>query len=213
MTERGFVKAQSDNLPKVHVFMMSTYLTSNPNFTSVEIKGVKALRSQRESYGDSAVGYVQVKREGNICTVKARITPEHNVRQKCYAVTLSCNEAEETILSVECEDCAAHKGGCKHALAFLAWLHRRSEDPPSTSVDCYWKKSKLSSVGTSLKFIKAKDICNAPKKPKLVSTETSQESFLTVVIKDSKEVGDTDNQLMKYFKEPSNCEKMSIHRL
>ncbi|KAF9799511.1 hypothetical protein SFRURICE_018698 [Spodoptera frugiperda] len=47
--------------------------------------------------------------EGNICTVKARITPEHNVRQKCYSVTLVCDEAEETVLSVQCEDCAAHK--------------------------------------------------------------------------------------------------------
>lgn len=67
-------------------------------------------RSGRETYGDSAVGYVQVKREGDICTVKVRITPEHSVRQKCYSVTLVCDEAQETVLSVQCEDCAAHKG-------------------------------------------------------------------------------------------------------
>ena len=40
------------------------------------------LRSSRESYGDNAVGYVQVKRNGNVCTVKASVTPEHNVRKK-----------------------------------------------------------------------------------------------------------------------------------
>lgn len=68
-------------------------------------------RSKRSSYGDSAIGYVQLKREGDICTVKARITPEHNVRQKSYAVTVTCDEAEETVMSVQCEDCAAHKGG------------------------------------------------------------------------------------------------------
>ncbi|XP_026741056.1 uncharacterized protein LOC113503360 [Trichoplusia ni] len=214
MTDTGFVKAQSDNLPKIDVFMMSTFFASNPDFTSAEIKGVKATRSGRESYGDSAIGYVQVKREGNICIVKARITPEHNVRQKCYTVTATCNEAEETVMSVLCEDCAAHKGGCKHAIAFLAWLHRRSEDPPSTSVDCYWKKSKLSSVGTSLKFIKAKDICNATKtQPNPASTQTSQESFFSIVKTYSKKVGDTENQLMKYYKEPSNSEKLSIHYL
>ncbi|XP_072943451.1 uncharacterized protein [Epargyreus clarus] len=163
MTEIGFVKAQSDNLPKIDAFMMTAYFASNPDFMSAEIKGVKAARSERESYGDSAVGYVQVKREGNICVVRARITPEHNVHQKCYAVQAICDETEETIISVQCEDCAAHLGGCKHAIAFLAWLHRRSEDPPSTSTECYWKKSKLASIGTQLKFIKAKDICSVPK--------------------------------------------------
>lgn len=53
-----------------------------------------------------------MKRDGDICVVKARITPEHNVRQKCYAVTCTCNETEENILSVQCEDCAAHLGNC-----------------------------------------------------------------------------------------------------
>lgn len=67
-------------------------------------------RSERESYGESAIGYVQVKREKDICAVKAKITPEHNVRQKCYNVTATCNETEEHILSVQCEDCAAHLG-------------------------------------------------------------------------------------------------------
>lgn len=107
MTDNGFVKAQSDNLPKIDAFMMTTYFASNPDFTSAEVKGVKAARSQRESYGDSAVGYVQIKREGNLCVVKARITPEHNVRQKSYAVQAVCDEAEETVISVECLDCAS----------------------------------------------------------------------------------------------------------
>ncbi|XP_075986122.1 uncharacterized protein LOC142983144 [Anticarsia gemmatalis] len=219
MTDIGFVKAQSDNLPKIDVFMMTTFFASNLDFTSTEIKGVKAARSGRETYGDSAVGYVQVKREGDICTVKARITPEHSVRQKCYSVTLVCDEAQEIVLSVQCEDCAAHKGGCKHAIAFLVWVHRRSEDPPSTSVDCYWKKSKLSSVGTSLKFIKAKDICNVPKtqtKPVCdadMSTQGSKDSFLSIVKKFNKKAGDTSNQLMKYYTEPTDIEKISIHHL
>lgn len=44
MTETGFVKAQSDNLPKIDVFMMTAYFASNLDFTSAEIKGVKAAR-------------------------------------------------------------------------------------------------------------------------------------------------------------------------
>ncbi|KAG5887786.1 hypothetical protein JTB14_024001 [Gonioctena quinquepunctata] len=108
---------------------MISFFANYPDFTSAEIRGVKAARSERDSYGDSAIGYVQVKREANICVVKARITPEHNVKQKCYSVTAVCDEAEQTIISAECEDCAAHLGGCKHAIAFIAWLHRLARPP------------------------------------------------------------------------------------
>ncbi|KAL0829610.1 hypothetical protein ABMA28_003116 [Loxostege sticticalis] len=69
-------------------------------------------KSERQSYGDAAIGYVQVKRDGSgICIVKARITPEHNVRLKCYAVTAIYNENVK-INSVTCEDCSAHLGRC-----------------------------------------------------------------------------------------------------
>lgn len=37
------------------------------------------------------------------------------------------------------------------------WLHRRSEEPSKTEVSCYWAKSKLSKVGTSIKFLTLKD--------------------------------------------------------
>ena len=87
---------------------------------------------------------MQVKREGDVCLVKCRITPEHRVRSKPYQCTLKCNEKDGEVLCVECEDCAASKGGCKHAIAFLMWLHRRSEEPATTAVKCYWKKSTLS---------------------------------------------------------------------
>ncbi|KAG5870444.1 hypothetical protein JTB14_003333 [Gonioctena quinquepunctata] len=33
------------------------------------------------------------------------------------------------------------------------WVHRRSEEPSSTSITSYWKKPRLSAVGTSTKFI------------------------------------------------------------
>ncbi|CAB3257902.1 unnamed protein product [Arctia plantaginis] len=158
--------------------------------------------SERESYGDSAIGYVQVKREKDVCIVRGRITPEHNVHQKCYNVTATCNETEGHILSVQCEDCAAHLGGCKHAIAFLAWLHRRSEDPPSTSVECYWKKAKLSTVGTSLKYIKAKEITSSQKRD-IEPKRQQSASFLSILKNHSLGVNDMDNQLMKYFKEPS----------
>ena len=42
------------------------------------------FRSGRETYGDNAVGYVEVKRDKNICLVRGKITPEHSVKKKVF---------------------------------------------------------------------------------------------------------------------------------
>ncbi|KAF5297852.1 hypothetical protein FQR65_LT19661 [Abscondita terminalis] len=115
-------------------------------------------RSSRESYGDDAVGYVQLEREGTLCTVKCRVCPEHKVHAKPYSATVVVDEQDNVFRSAQCFDCAASAGGCKHAVAFLMWLHSRSEEPSCTQVSCYWQKSKLSQVGTKLKFILASEL-------------------------------------------------------
>ncbi|XP_050314809.1 uncharacterized protein LOC126749172 [Anthonomus grandis grandis] len=120
----------------------------------------KTFRSGRKSYGDSAIGWVQVKRCDKICTVKAKITPEHSVRKKQYAVT--CTVDEDVGLYHWLERYNVNvlfviRGGCKHAIAFLVWLHRRSEEPSPTDVACYWSRSKLSRVGSSVKYLTLKD--------------------------------------------------------
>lgn len=66
--------------------------------------------AMREEYGDNAVGYVELKREGSVCTVQCKICPEHKVRAKNYIVVLVVDESKEEILSVECKDCAASAG-------------------------------------------------------------------------------------------------------
>lgn len=93
------------------------------------------FRSSRPSYGDDAISYVQLKQEGNICTVKCKICPEHKVHAKLYAVTLIVDVDEEKIISIECHDCVAAQGGCKHAMALLMWVHRRSEEPSCTKLN------------------------------------------------------------------------------
>ncbi|GBP47538.1 hypothetical protein EVAR_30628_1 [Eumeta japonica] len=146
MTTLGCLETRAVLLIRLHANVTSSRTRHGAKKNSAISMPLIRLRSERESYGDSEVGYVQVRRDG-VCVVKAPVTPEHNVREKCYAVTCTCNETEETILSVQCVNCAAH----------LACLHRRSEDPLTTSVECYWKKSESSSIGTSLKYIKGKD--------------------------------------------------------
>lgn len=103
---------------------------------------------------------MQLKRDDKLCTVKCKICPEHKVHAKLYGCTLIVDEEEDIIISIQCHDCVASKGGCKHAIAFLMWVHRRSEEPSCTAVECYWKKSKLSRVGSSLKFMTAKELSN-----------------------------------------------------
>lgn len=73
-------------------------------------------RSSRENYGDSAVGYVSVKRDNKegsdniICTVKGGICPEHKTHDKPYRVTLIVDETEDQIMEIKCLDCAASEG-------------------------------------------------------------------------------------------------------
>ena len=38
----GFVKADTGNLPKIYMFMVLEYFTSNPKYAAQKIRGVKA---------------------------------------------------------------------------------------------------------------------------------------------------------------------------
>ncbi|KAJ8916480.1 hypothetical protein NQ315_014700 [Exocentrus adspersus] len=168
--EEGYVQAVSDNLPKVDFTMVYDFFLQNADFLSAEMRNVKTDRPRfiphklrigliptlmdkfeivLLSYGDNAVHYVQLKRDGPVCTVKGKITPEHKIRKKAYTVCAQINELNESVTSCICLDCSASAGGCKHGVAFLMWLHRRSEDPSVTSVKCYWKKSALSNITVS----------------------------------------------------------------
>ncbi|XP_046975380.1 uncharacterized protein LOC124541508 [Vanessa cardui] len=112
-----------------------------------------STKSSRESYGDDAIG---------CCTItpgQCKMCPEHKVRNKSYNVTMIVNETDGEIINCKCHDCVNSAGGCKHAVAFLMRAHRRSEEPPCTSVECSWKKPILSRVGTSLKYITVTQLC------------------------------------------------------
>ncbi|GBP70352.1 hypothetical protein EVAR_51675_1 [Eumeta japonica] len=75
--EKDFIKADSANLPKVDSFMIANFFASNPDFCSAEFRNVKTSVSSRQSYGDGAIGYVQLKRDHTLCTVKCRMCSEH----------------------------------------------------------------------------------------------------------------------------------------
>ncbi|GBP72853.1 hypothetical protein EVAR_48837_1 [Eumeta japonica] len=143
-----------------------------------------------------------------MCTVKGKICPELKVHAKLYAVTLIVDEEEKSVVSVEYHGCVTPKGGCKHIVSFLMWTHRRSEEPPRTTVACYWKKSKLSRVGTSLKYTTVKDLSNGT--PSLPSDNLLLNKFLHARRKKKlanyEMLGDifTIKSLLKYRKKREN---------
>jgi hypothetical protein len=164
----GYEKANSDNLPEVNIIALANFIAKDSNFISPEISNTKAMRNGRESYGESAIGYVQLKREGHITTVLSCFAPEHKVTSNGYKVEIVVDSAKGEITSCKCYGCIAALGGCKHQLALLGWMHRRFEDKTPTEKACYWKKSKLSNVGKTIKFILVKDLGRKSKEKKKI---------------------------------------------
>ncbi|XP_050560327.1 uncharacterized protein LOC118268450 [Spodoptera frugiperda] len=169
----GFLVADSRNLPKVDYIMLLQYMHENDCYNIAETRSAKALLASREAYVDTAVGYVEVKRDGNLCTVKCRVTPEHKVKARLYQVTAVIDESLEKIITVECNDCVASAGGCKHAICFTMWLIKRSDEPSTTSTHCYWTKPKLAGAVSHQNFILAKNIGKKKRTPDNVDMTVS----------------------------------------
>ena len=92
------------------------------------------------------------------------------------------------------------------------WLHRRSEDLSPTEKVCYWKKSRLSNVGTTLKFIKVLDLLKKDESPAPKLPDNS--SFLKDIMNLAKEKG-LDSQLSRYHFNPKNRDPyaLSVHKI
>lgn len=44
MCDKGFIKAKSDNIPDVDIFMITDFLKNDVRFNSAEVRGAKASR-------------------------------------------------------------------------------------------------------------------------------------------------------------------------
>ncbi|CAG9815499.1 unnamed protein product [Phaedon cochleariae] len=105
--DSGFVKASSGNLPIVDSEMVNEFYAAHIDFLSAEMRNQKTKRAARECYGDNAVEYVQVKRNGSQCVVKGNITPEHKIHKKAYEVIAIIDEEEKVVSKSNCMSCAA----------------------------------------------------------------------------------------------------------
>ncbi|KAI5708567.1 hypothetical protein M8J77_025119 [Diaphorina citri] len=98
----AFNKADSRNLPKVDNDMVTVleFLKTDSNFLFLsELRGIRAQRSTRDSYGDVAIGNVEVGRIQSHCIVRGEVTPEHKVKLKlaAYKVAITLNEVQDVI--------------------------------------------------------------------------------------------------------------------
>nr|XP_029724149.1 uncharacterized protein LOC109403619 [Aedes albopictus] len=147
--ESGFFKADTNTLPKVDFFMVQYFLATDEKFRDSNKQG-KIERSSNPDYLKSAIGRVQLKIDGSLCTVKAKIVPEHRVTARQYSVVAIINTVEEQIVDVFCESeaqgCKAAAGGCKHAVAFIFYLYEKYSQPSPTDGTCLWKVPNLSKV-------------------------------------------------------------------
>ncbi|KAJ8673163.1 hypothetical protein QAD02_004425 [Eretmocerus hayati] len=211
--EAGFLKADSTNLPIVGAFAVWDFLSRDKRFTLPECQNVKTASSARESYGDSAIGYVSLRRDNSICTVSGMVCPEHKIREKDYQVILKIDEKFGKVIQLKCNGCAAAEGGCKHAVSFLFWVHRRTESPSPTETECYWRRSKLSSIGSSMKYICAREIWK-PNSESQALTLPDDSNFLRSVIHEAKN-RQLDSQLSRhnFDLESRKLNQLSMHQL
>ncbi|KAJ8671956.1 hypothetical protein QAD02_003215 [Eretmocerus hayati] len=179
--EAGLQKADSTNLPIVGAFAVWDFLSRDKRFTLPECQNVETASSARESYGDSAISYVSLRRDNSIWTVSGMVCLEHKISEEDYQVILKIDEKFGKVIQFKCNGCAAAEGGCKHTVSFLFWVHRRTESPSPTETECYWRRSKLSSIGSSMKYTCAREIWK-PNSESQALTLTDDLNFLRSLI-------------------------------
>ncbi|XP_061713171.1 uncharacterized protein LOC133522011 [Cydia pomonella] len=86
MDTAAFVRANSSNLPIVDPYMLMEFMKNSDKHNAGEIRDAKTLSSSRESYVETAIGYVETKRTGNLCDVRAKVVPEQRITSKYYVV-------------------------------------------------------------------------------------------------------------------------------
>ncbi|XP_046407796.1 uncharacterized protein LOC124172359 [Ischnura elegans] len=111
------------------------------------------------------------------------------------------------IEDARCQSCTAAEGGCKHAIALLMWLHRRSEEPSPTEVESYWRKSKLSALGGGAAVMKVTDLPGA-----IPVRRVEEGSFRKEVIRALEQCGAYDSALMA-MNFHLNVKNLAIHQM
>lgn len=90
------------------------------------------------------------------------------------------------------------------------WLHRRSEEPEPTAVQCYWKKPVLAQVGSNIKFLTAKMMKKPEKNYDFLNTDAF---FDEVVAELSKRQCNTQISRHCFLLNSESNKNYSLHKL
>ena len=83
------------------------------------------------------------------------------------------------------------------------WVHRRSEDPSRTEVECYWKTSKLAK--TARQYVTVEDFG-------AIGVEESQNNFMRDVLEEGNK-SLSSSQILKYHYDRQPHYDLSLHRI
>lgn len=132
------------------------------------------------------VGYVQLKRseEGTVTVLGEVVTKTvlESAAYDYYSQKVLIDEKEQKIISAQCNTC--QKVMCGHIMAFLFWIHRKTEDGViKTNNNCYWMESlleyELSSYVLPIKKILKNDVAQEI----LAVEEIDKETFVKEISK------------------------------
>ncbi|XP_018398198.1 PREDICTED: uncharacterized protein LOC108776164 [Cyphomyrmex costatus] len=93
------------------------------------------------------------------------------------------------------------------------WVHRRTESPSPTEVECYWKKSALSTIGTTKKVITTKELCDTRSAAESSCCLPDNFFFLQTVLETAKEKKLLSALTRHNYTLPDNLTSLSIHQL
>ena len=89
------------------------------------------------------------------------------------------------------------------------WMHRRSEEPEPTSIECYWKKPRLAQLDKNLSTIKAKDLCKIKNKNK----QTSDSQIFFSSISEQLCFRKFDCPISRHLMKLNDKNELSIHQI
>uniref|UniRef100_A0A2M4BMV0 YqaJ viral recombinase domain-containing protein n=2 Tax=Anopheles marajoara TaxID=58244 RepID=A0A2M4BMV0_9DIPT len=155
LLEPGYQKAYSCNVPYVSHEMFWDFILDLMRTVAgneQQLKALQELTANRTGDGEDSIGFVQLRREECICTVRGQL---HTVSQtddgesteiKIYQLAVEVDEQQERIQAVSCRECD-ELGCCQHAISFVLWLHNRNQPSACPSErECFFRTPFVTGV-------------------------------------------------------------------
>ncbi|KAK5647089.1 hypothetical protein RI129_005553 [Pyrocoelia pectoralis] len=108
MVDAGYLKAMSDNLPRVDVFMLAEFLKKDDRFNTAEIHGAKVLVNHFSLFGISIIIIITISLIFLNCGNKKKKSRRNSKLKRCYPAQTICCLTESRTKSFSLQKCLAH---------------------------------------------------------------------------------------------------------